>query len=126
TGLSLQDVDAAVRRYNALIPSGSLRNADIDFQLMVPTTLQDVAAIRRVVLTSRNGVPVYIADIAAVQDGAADQTQNVKVDGEPGITVSVARQPGANIVEVVDEPRAAMPRLTGPPSGSPPRRAIEE
>src|SRR5438309_1779718 len=114
TGLSLQDVDAAVRRYNALIPSGSLRNADIDFQLMVPTTLQDVAAIRRVVLTSRKGVPVYIADIAAVEDGAADQTQIVKVDGEPGITVSVARQPGANIVEVGDALRAARPGISVP------------
>src|SRR3989449_5114696 len=117
TGLSLQDVDAAVRRYNALIPVGSRRNADIDFQLMVPTTLQDVAAIRRVVLTSRNAVPVYIADIADVEDGAADQTQIVKVDGEPGITVSVARQPGANMVEVVDALRAAVPRLPGLPEG---------
>ena len=126
TGLSLQDVDAAVRRYNALIPSGSLRNADIDFQLMVPTTLQDVAAIRRVVLTSRNGVPVYIADIAAVEDGAADQTQIVKVDGEPGITVSVARQPGANIVEVVDALRAAVPRLTGLPEGVTLRIAFDQ
>src|SRR3989449_477683 len=126
TGLSLQDVDAAVRRYNALIPSGSLRNADIDFQLMVPTTLQDVAAIRRVVLTSRNGVPVYVADIAAVEDGAADQTQIVKVDGEPGITVSVARQPGANIVEVVDALRAAVPRLTGLPEGVTLRIAFDQ
>src|SRR5256712_520321 len=126
TGLSLQDVDAAVRRYNALIPSGSLRNADIDFQLMVPTTLQDVAALRRVVLTSRNAVPVYIADIADVEDGAADQTQIVKVDGEPGITVSVARQPGANIVEVVDALRAAVPRLTGLPEGVTLRIAFDQ
>src|SRR5438128_456372 len=126
TGLSLQDVDAAVRRYNALIPSGSLRNADIDFQLMVPTTLQDVAAIRRVVLTSRNAVPVYIADIADVEDGAADRTQIVKVDGQPGITVSVARQPGANIVDVVDALRAAVPRLTGLPQGVALRIAFDQ
>src|SRR5256712_844699 len=125
-GLSLQDVDTAVRRYNALIPSGSLRNAEIDFQLMVPTSLQDVNAIRQVVLSSKNGVPVHIADIADVQDAAADRTQIVKVDGQPGITVSVARQPGANIVDVVDALRAAVPRLTGLPQGVALRIAFDQ
>jgi CzcA family heavy metal efflux pump len=116
-GLSLQDVDDAVRRYNALLPSGSLRNADIDFQLQVPTLLQDVRAIRGVVVATRNGVPVHIGDVADVEDGAADQTQIVKVDGNPAILLSVVRQPGANIVEVVDALQAALPRLTGlPPS----------
>src|SRR3989442_3757379 len=116
-GLSVPDVDIAVRRYNALLPSGSLRNSDIDFQLKVPTLLQDVTAIRQVVLTSKNGVPVRIADIADVADGAADQTQIVKVNGQPGITMGVVRQPGANIVGVVNGLRAAIPRLTGLPPG---------
>lgn len=116
-GLTLQDVDAAVRRSNTLIPSGTLRNSEIDFQLKVPTLLQDVNAIRRVVITTKNGVPMHIGEIADVEDAAADQTQIVKVDGKPGITLSVVRQPGANIVQVVDGLRAALPRLTGVPSG---------
>jgi multidrug efflux pump subunit AcrB len=118
TGLTLQDVDAALRRYNALIPSGALRNNQIDFQLKVSTLLQNVNSIRQVVVTSRNGVPVHIGDIAEVQDASADQTQIVKVDGQPGITLSVAREPGANIVQVVDGLRRALPRLVGIPSGA--------
>jgi CzcA family heavy metal efflux pump len=116
-GLSLPDVDNAVRRYNTLLPSGSLRNSEIDFQLKVPTLLQDATAIRQVVVTSKNGVPVRIADIADVADGAADQTQIVKVNGQPGITMGVVRQPGANIVGVVNALRAALPHLTGLPPG---------
>jgi CzcA family heavy metal efflux pump len=116
-GLRLQDVDDAVRRYNNIIPSGSLRNAEIDFQLKVPTLLQDVGAIRQVVIATKNGIPVHIGDVAQVEDAAGDQTQIVKIDGRPGITMSVVRQPGANIVQVVDALRAAVPRLTGIPSG---------
>src|SRR5256712_2627363 len=83
-GLSLQDVETAVRPHNALIPSGSLRNAEIDFQLMVPTSLEDVNAIRQVVLASKNGVSVHIADIADVPDGPADRAQIVKWMASPG------------------------------------------
>lgn len=126
TGLALQDVDGAVRRYNALLPSGSLRNAEIDFQLKVPTLLQDVGAIRQVIVTARNGVPVHIGDIAEVEDAAADQTQIVKIDGKPGIFISVVRQPGANIVEVVDALRAAVPRLTGLPASVQMRIAFDQ
>ncbi len=126
TGLALQDVDNAVRRYNALLPSGSLRNAEIDFQLKVPTLLQDVNAIRQVIITSKNGIPVHIGDIAEVEDAAADQTQIVKIDGKPGITISVVRQPGANIVQVVDALRAAVPRLTGLPSSVQLRIAFDQ
>jgi CzcA family heavy metal efflux pump len=118
TGLTLQQVDAAVRRYNALIPSGALRNNQIDFQLRVSTLLQDVNAIKQVVVTTSRGIPVHIGDIAEVNDAAADQTQIVKVDGQPGITLSVVREPGANIVQVVDGLRLALPRLVGIPSGT--------
>ncbi len=117
TGLTLPQVDGAIRRYNALLPSGSLRNNQIDFQLRVSTLLQDVNAIKQVVVTTSRGVPVHISDIAQVEDAAADQTQIVKVDGQPGITLSVVRQPGANIVQVVDGLRQTVPRLVGIPSG---------
>lgn len=116
-GHRLQDVDDAVRRYNTIIPSGSLRNQEIDFQLKVPTLLQDVGAIRQVVLSVKNGVPLHVGDVAEVEDAAGDQTQIVKIDGKPGITLSIVRQPGANIVGVVDAVRAAVPQMTGIPSG---------
>ncbi len=117
TGLTLPEVDSAIRRSNALIPSGSLRNAQIDYQLNVPTLLKDVQSIERVIIASRHGIPVHIGDIAEVQDAAADQTQIVKVDGKPGVIISVARQPGANAIEVVDELQQALPHFAGIPKG---------
>jgi CzcA family heavy metal efflux pump len=116
-GLTLQDVQTAITRYNALIPSGSLRNNRIDYQLNVPALLQSVPAIQDVVVTSRQGVPVHIKDIAQVADAAADQTQIVHVDGKPGVVMFVARQPDANTIQTVDAIRAALPRLTAMPPG---------
>jgi CzcA family heavy metal efflux pump len=116
-GLTMQDIDNAIRRYNQLGGSGSLRNKQIDYQLRVPTLLQDVGAIRRVVVTTRRGATVQVGDVADVQDASADQTRIVKIDGEPGITISMARQPGANTVQVVDQIRRTLPRLTGIPPG---------
>ncbi len=116
-GLTLQDVQGAIAKYNALIPSGSLRNNRIDYQLNVPSLLQSVPAIQDVVITTRQGVSVHIRDIAQVADAAADQTQIVHVDGKPGVVMFVARQPDANTIQTVNAVRAAIPHLTGVPPG---------
>ncbi len=112
-GLALQDVQNAIVRYNQILPSGSLRNNRIDYQLNVPSLLQSVPAIQDVVVATRGGVPVHIRDVARVADAAADQTQIVHVDGKPGVLLFVARQPDANTVQTVNAIRAALPHLTG-------------
>ncbi len=117
TGLTLQNLVDAITKYNALLPSGSLRNTRIDYQLNVPTLLQDTSGIRSVVAATHNGVPVHIGDVAEVQDAAADQTDIVHIDGRPGVLMFVGRQPDANTIDVVDQIRAALPRLTGIPRG---------
>src|SRR5215472_17055446 len=117
TGLTLQGVISGISKYNALIPSGELRNTRLDYTLNVPSLLQSVPAIQNVVLTTHNGLPVHVADVAQVEDGAADQTQIVRINGKPGVFLSVARQPDANTIQVVDGLRAALPRLSGIPKG---------
>ncbi|HLW59258.1 MAG TPA: efflux RND transporter permease subunit [bacterium] len=117
TGLTLQNVQDALTRYNALIPSGSLRNTRIDYQLNVPTLLQNVPAIQNVVVATHQGVPVHIRDVAQVADAAADQTQIVHVDGKPGVLMFVSRQPDANTIQTVNALRAALPHLTALPPG---------
>src|SRR5215469_9279795 len=55
TGLTLQQVITGISKYNALIPSGDIKNTRIDYQLNVPSLLQSVPAIQHVVLTTHNG-----------------------------------------------------------------------
>jgi len=117
TGLTLQGVINGITKYNALIPSGDLKNNRIDYQLNVPSLLQSVPAIQHVVLATHNGVPIHVADVAQVQDAAADQTQIVRINGKPGVLMFVAREPDANTIQVVDALRQALPRLSGIPKG---------
>src|SRR5438309_1636163 len=116
-GLTLQDVQGAITRYNALIPSGSLRNNRIDYQLNVPSLLQSVPAVQDVVITTRHGVAVHIRDVAQEADAAADQTQIVHVDGRPGVVMFVARQPDANTIHAVNPILSALPNLARVPPG---------
>ncbi|HLJ60478.1 MAG TPA: efflux RND transporter permease subunit [bacterium] len=117
TGLTLQNVISAISNYNALIPAGNIQNPQINYQLNVPTLLQNVPQIQHVVVASNNGVPVHVGDVAQVVDGAATQTQIVRVNGRPGVLLFVARQPDANTIGVVNAVRAALPGLTGIPKG---------
>ena len=117
TGLTLQNVIGGITKYNALIPSGNLRNNRIDYQLNVPSLLQSVPAIQHVVLATHNGVPIHVGDVAQVADAAADQTQIVRINGKPGIIMFLAREPNANTIQVVDDLRQALPRLSGIPKG---------
>src|SRR6202022_1441374 len=116
-GLTLPDIQNAIVKYNALIPSGSLRNNRIDYQLNVPSLLQSVPAIQNVVVAMHQGVPVHIRDLGQVVDAAADQTQIVHVDGKPGVVLFVNRQPDANTIQTVNAIRAALPKLTSMPPG---------
>jgi len=116
-GLTLQNVITAISNYNALIPTGNLQNTQINYQLNVPSLLQTVPAIEQVVVATHNGVPVHIGDVAQVQDAAADVSEIVRVNGHDGVWLSVARQPNANTIQVVDEVRRAMPHLAGIPKG---------
>jgi hydrophobe/amphiphile efflux-1 (HAE1) family protein len=117
TGLTLQSVISGISKYNALIPSGDLKNNRIDYQLNVPSLLQSVPAIQDAVLATHNGIPIHVKDVAQVVDAAADQTQIVRINGKPGVLMFVAREPDANTIQVVDALRAALPHLAGIPKG---------
>ena len=117
TGLTLQNVITAISQANALLPAGNLQNAQLNYQLNVPTLLQNVSQIQHVVVATNNGVPVHVGDVAQVVDGAATQSQIVHVNGKTGVLLFVARQPDANTIGVVNAIRAALPNLAGVPKG---------
>jgi CzcA family heavy metal efflux pump len=117
-GISLQDVQTALRLNNQLIPSGVLRNARLDYQLEVPTLLQGVDDIAQVIITTRNGVPIKVRDVARVVDGSAERTEIYRVNGKDTVTLWVLMQPMGNLVELSNAVQAAIPKLAGLPEGA--------
>ena len=121
-GLGILDLANAVRTSNLLLPSGSLRAGDRDYNVFTNTQVPDVAPLRNVVVRSTaaqagqgQGV-VRVGDVAKVEDLAADQTEIVRVNGQRGVYLRVLKQPGANTISTVDAVRAAIPRLRSVPS----------
>lgn len=120
--LGILDVVEAVRRSNLILPSGSLRSANRDYNVFSNTQVSNPRALRDVVIRPGSGgldpgasPPVRVSDIADVVDGSADQREIVRINGERGVVLRVVKQPGANTIDVVDAIRAALPNLRGVP-----------
>jgi len=123
-GLGILDVVNAVRSSNLLLPSGTLRSGDRDYNVFANTQFGEAKPLRDVVVkpaASRTAgettSPVRLSDVANVVDGSADQTEIARVNGKRAVYFRVQKQPGANTVAVVDAVKKALPKLRGiPPS----------
>jgi multidrug efflux pump subunit AcrB len=121
-GLGILDVVNAVRNSNLLLPSGSLRTGDRDYNVFTNTQVPDVRQLRDVVVRTTPSQAgqgpglVRVSDVAQVEDLAADQTEIVRVNGKRGVYLRVLKQPGANTIAVVDAVRAAITKLRGVPA----------
>ena len=109
--LSVSQVVNLIRTENSNHPAGSVEEGRFDLTLRTEGQFQDLGQIRNLVLTTRGGVPVYLRDIAAVEDGTEDLLQLVRVNGKPGVRISVQKQSGANTVEVASGIRAEAERI---------------
>jgi len=121
-GLAILDVLRAVQTSNLLLPSGSLRSGDSDYNVFSNTQFGEAKPLRDVVVrpgsAGRGGAgegPVRMADVARVVDATADQSEIVRINGQRGVFFRINKQPSANTVEVVDAVRAALPGLRGIP-----------
>jgi multidrug efflux pump subunit AcrB len=117
-GLSLQEVQEALRVNNQLIPSGSLQNPRVEYQLQIPTLFEDVSEIEQVVVATRRGINIKVRDVADVEDGTAPMTDIYQVNGKRGVGLLVLMQPRANVVKLSDDVRSALPDLAGVPEGA--------
>ena len=121
-GLGIMDLANAVRSSNLLLPSGSLRAGDRDYNVFTNTQVPDVAPLRRVIvrpgasLQGQSQSAVRVSDVATVEDLTADQTEIVRVNGQRGVYLRVLKQPGANTIATVDAVRAAIPKLRSVPA----------
>jgi hydrophobe/amphiphile efflux-1 (HAE1) family protein len=121
-GLDVLDVVNAVRGSNLLLPSGDIRAGDRDYNVFSNTQVAEARPLRDVVVRPATGAPglqggspVRLSDVADVVDGAADQTDIVRINGQRGVYLRVLKQPGANTIAVVDAVRKALPTLRGVP-----------
>ena len=110
-GLTLEDVRNAVAAANVNQAKGSLDGPYQAYTIGANDQLHQSAQYRTLVVAYRNNAPVQLADVADVIDGAENVRQAAWMNDRPAIVVNIQRQPGANIIEVVDRVKRLLPQL---------------
>ena len=110
-GLNLEDLRTAVQQTSINQAKGNFDGPkqayliDANDQLM---TSQDYSSV---VVAYRNGAPVMLKDVAQAVDGVENTKQAAWMNNVPAVLVNIQRQPGANIIQVVDRIKARLPQL---------------
>ena len=107
-GLSLAQVQNALAGANASIPGGSITQGPRQFELEVTGLFPRAEDLARIVVAPG---PVRLGDLATVAVGATELTQTTRVNGVPAILVAVGLQSGANLTDVTDAVRKALPQV---------------
>lgn len=110
-GIALEDVRTALQSASANRPRGILDAQGYSWQIYSNQPGRHAADYRDTVIAWRNGAAVRLSDIAGVADGPEDLRTMGLFNGRRAVPILISRQPGANIVQVVDALKAQLPAL---------------
>ncbi|HXA46556.1 MAG TPA: efflux RND transporter permease subunit, partial [Burkholderiaceae bacterium] len=110
-GLNITDVQNAISAANVDLPKGSFDGAAQAYSVNANDQLTSAKEYQAVVVAYKNKSPVFLSDVANVIDGAENVKQAAWVNETPAIIVNIQRQPGANVIEVVDGVKKLLPSL---------------
>ncbi|MCR6702182.1 MAG: MdtB/MuxB family multidrug efflux RND transporter permease subunit [Dokdonella sp.] len=111
-GLSVADIRGAIGAANVNTPKGSFDGPTRAIMLDANDQMRSVQEYRELILAYRDGAPLRLGDVATVEDGAENRHLAAWSGPVPAILVNIQRQPGANVIEVVDRVRALLPQLS--------------
>lgn len=111
-GITVQEVEAAVRAQNVEIPSGRIESNDREFTVLSQTSLTSPQEFEQIVVKDVNGFPVRVRDLARVELGAREERNAAWFRGTPSVTIGIVKQATANPLDVSAGVTAAMPSIT--------------
>ncbi|MCL7972841.1 MAG: efflux RND transporter permease subunit [marine benthic group bacterium] len=110
-GLTVQDVEAAIRTRNVEIPAGRIESQRREFTVRSLGELKTPDEFARLVVSNRDGQVVRLSDLARVELGPEQERSYLRFSGEPALAIGIIRQSKANVVEVSDRVRAELPDI---------------
>jgi len=111
SGLGMDDIRAAISRANVNLPKGRFDGPVRAILLDANDQMRSAAEYRELIIAWRDGAPLRLRDIASVEDGAENRHLAAWSGEVPAILVNIQRQPGANVIKVVDSIHELLPRL---------------
>src|SRR6266496_4031515 len=110
-GLSLDDVRTAISNANTNQAKGSFDGPTRASTIDANDQLKTADDYRSMIVAYRNGSPVRLTDVADIVDGAENSKLAAWANQQPAVIVNIQRQPGANVIEVVDRIKQLLPQL---------------
>ena len=111
-GLTLEDIRGALVAATTDAPKGSLTTARTSFTIEANDQITDADQFEDVIVSYRNGAPVRVRDIGTAIAAATDRFAAAYHDNAPAILLSVYKQPGANVIDTVEQIKTVLPKVT--------------
>ncbi|HEY4067862.1 MAG TPA: efflux RND transporter permease subunit, partial [Burkholderiaceae bacterium] len=108
-GLAPADVVNALNLQNLILPSGTAKFGDTEYNVGMNGSPSLIAGLNDLPVRTSNGTTTYISDVANVRDGYSPQTNIVRQDGTRGVLLSVLKNGGASTLDIVSNLRAILP-----------------
>jgi hydrophobe/amphiphile efflux-1 (HAE1) family protein len=112
SGVTLEDIRGTLATATANAAKGTLNTDKISFTIAANDQITDAEQFNDVVLAYRNGAPIRVRDVGQAIPDAVDRNVAAYQHNQPGIILAVFKQPGANVVDTVDQIKAQLPQLT--------------
>jgi len=106
--LTIRDVISALQREHIELPAGRLETPGREVNVRVLGEAVDLETLRKIVIREVGGSPIYISDVALVEDGFEDVRRIARVDGGPAQGIGIRKQRGANAVAVAKRVRESI------------------
>jgi multidrug efflux pump len=110
-GLGLEDLRQAIVNANVAGPKGAFDGASQSYTIAANDQLAAAEAYRTLVIAYRNSNPVMLRDVAEIIDGLENAKVSGWHNGQPAVVIDIRRQPGANVVQTVQNIQHELPRL---------------
>ncbi|HVJ52809.1 MAG TPA: efflux RND transporter permease subunit [Aliidongia sp.] len=121
-GVSADDVVNAVNAQNLIIPAGTEKIGEFEYNIKLNGNPVAVEEFNNLPIKKVNGTVIYIHDVAHVRDGSAPQTNVVRVDGRPASLMTIQKTGSASTLDIIDEIKERLPLVR---NSSPPALNIE-
>jgi multidrug efflux pump len=111
-GLNIDDLRTTISNANVNSPKGTLDGPARSWTINANDQIQSPEAYESIIVAYKNGNPVRLSDVASVVSGAENVYLAGWVNNTPGIILNIQRQPGANVIQVVDRIKKLLPSLS--------------
>jgi len=110
-GLNIDDLRTTIGNMNVDSPKGGFDGRAQASTITANDQLSSAEQYRGMVIAYRNGRPVRLSDVATAVDGPENSKLRAWANASPAVILNIQRQPGANVIQVVDTIKALLPRI---------------